>query len=541
MAKAGVLLGEVAEKRDVSIHADGTFREALSIMHRNGKGVVVVLEGPQPLGILTERDAVRLLYSGTRKSEKVGPLATTPLIVTSGKRSIGYALGLIVENKIRRLVVVDDEGSFTGVVTQQDLLEHMEDDLYRSALKVRHILNHVKVLCGSSGDETVRDVLRKMVEGNISAVPVVRGSKAVGIITEKDILRLADEDTDLLESVSSHMSSPVLTATYETRLIDIVRTMQEKNIRRMVIDDDKGQAVGMLTSRDLVRNIEVSYNEFLERKLSSSKDILNLLPEMFFEMVDTGPEVLVVWVNDQVLSLLGRTMIDRPVTELIPPADWKKIYAMLADQGKVEHVRFKKDDRVYEASGFFVAVDKEGEKGRIQLILKDITEEVMLASIDPLTSLYNRRYISEFMANETGRAKRTGRNFAVVMLDVDDFKKVNDTYGHPVGDHVLKGIVRIMKASTREYDVIGRYGGEEFLVIMPEVDLKTVLQVTERIRGGIAEEVFEPGNGARLSVTASFGAALYKEDGDSPDALLLKADERLYSAKRQGKNRVVAS
>jgi diguanylate cyclase (GGDEF)-like protein len=106
---------------------------------------------------------------------------------------------------------------------------------------------------------------------------------------------------------------------------------------------------------------------------------------------------------------------------------------------------------------------------------------------------------------------------------------------------VLKGIVRILQAGTREYDVIGRYGGEEFLVIMPEVDLETVLQVTERIRSGIEEEVFEPGNGARLSVTASFGAALYKEDGDSPDALLLKADERLYSAKRQGKNRVVAS
>ena len=100
MAKAGVLLGEVDEKRDVSIDADRTFREALSIMHRNGKGVVVVLEGPQPLGILTERDAVRLLYAGTRKTEKAGHLATTPLIVTSGNRSIGYALSLIVENKI---------------------------------------------------------------------------------------------------------------------------------------------------------------------------------------------------------------------------------------------------------------------------------------------------------------------------------------------------------------------------------------------------------------------------------------------------------
>jgi diguanylate cyclase (GGDEF)-like protein len=147
--------------------------------------------------------------------------------------------------------------------------------------------------------------------------------------------------------------------------------------------------------------------------------------------------------------------------------------------------------------------------------------------------------MNEFLAKETERSRRTHRRFSVVVTDVDDFKKINDRYGHASGDTVLKEIVGGMIRSTREYDTVGRYGGEEFLLILPEVDKKTAIIVCDRLRRKIAEQEIEIMQDERISVTASFGIASFDEDGNAPDDLLVKADERLYKAKRAGKNQVV--
>jgi diguanylate cyclase (GGDEF)-like protein len=335
------------------------------------------------------------------------------------------------------------------------------------------------------------------------------------------------------------MSSPVTFANLETRLTDVVKMMHSKSIRRVVIEGSNGLAVGIITNRDLVRNLEGDYNEFLERKLRYSKEVLNLLPEMLFEVIDTGEEQLVVWANEKVLTRFGGKIIDKSVTELVPPNKWKDIYSTLIEQGRVEDIRFKKDEFIYEFSGFYLPLDKATEKGRTQLILRDITEDVILATTDPLTSIYNRRYMNEFLAKETERSRRTHRKFSVVVTDVDDFKKINDRYGHMSGDTVLKKIVGGMIRGTREYDTVGRYGGEEFLLILPEVDKKTATIVCDRLRRKIAEQEIEIMQGERISVTASFGIASFDEDGNAPDDLLVKADERLYKAKRAGKNQVV--
>jgi len=295
----------------------------------------------------------------------------------------------------------------------------------------------------------------------------------------------------------------------------------------------------MITNRDLVRNLEGDYNEFLERKLRYTKEVLNLLPVMLFEVIDTGSDLLVVWANEKVLSRFGGKIIDKPVTELVPAQKWNEIYRTLMEQNKIEDVRFKKDNCVFEFSGFYFPVDRKTEKGRIQLFLRDITEDVMLATTDPLTSIYNRRYMNEFLAKEAERSRRTHKEFSVTITDVDDFKKVNDMYGHSSGDVVLKEIVGGMISCTREYDTVGRYGGEEFLIIMPEANKQTAVDVADRMRRNIEKHEIELTEGAKVTVTASFGIASFQEDGNSPDDLLVKADERLYKAKREGKNRVV--
>ncbi len=172
--------------------------------------------------------------------------------------------------------------------------------------------------------------------------------------------------------------------------------------------------------------------------------------------------------------------------------------------------------------------------------MRDITEEVILATVDPLTSIFNRRHINNLMVMEAERCKRFSNIFSIVMIDIDDFKKINDQHGHIIGDVVLQGFTRGIQEKLRKYDVVGRYGGEEFLLVLPELPKEKAFEVVDRIRSHIEQLKIELENNLVLSVTASFGVANFPEDADSPKDLLINADEKLYRAKRAGKKRLHA-
>lgn len=440
MGPGSVLLRDIAENgADVTVQVDTPLREMIRRMSGNGKGIVIVLEERKAVGILTERGVVRLLFHGAPLGETADRIGRKPIVAADGKRTIGYALNLLVENDVRRLVVVDDAGNFLGIVTHKDLLKHLEEDYYRSTLKVKHIFDNLRTLVSVGPTDSISEVLKRMVDHRISAVPVVDNGRPAGIITEKDILRLANEGVTLRDEVLRHMSGDVVCASLETNVVEIVRTMNAKNISRVVITGPDGSAIGMITNRDLARNIDGDYNDFLERKLRQTKEFLNLLPEMMVEVIDTGNAQSIIWANDAVASRFGREIIDRPVSDLIPQKRWEEIFSALARQLKIDNVRFKKDDRVYECSGFYMPLDRVAEAGRVQLMLRDITEEVVQATTDPLTGAYNRRFMSEFLSRETERSLRTNKSFAVILADLDQFKKVNDTYGHQAGDSVRGG------------------------------------------------------------------------------------------------------
>jgi diguanylate cyclase (GGDEF)-like protein len=163
-----------------------------------------------------------------------------------------------------------------------------------------------------------------------------------------------------------------------------------------------------------------------------------------------------------------------------------------------------------------------------------------LAARDGLTQLYNRRAFDEHLAKARAREERQGGRFAVLLLDVDHFKKLNDTFGHPAGDAALKHTARVLEGHLRQGDEAARYGGEEFAVILPGADAAGALPLAERVRAAIEKShvVFE---GARLAVTVSVGVAAWPEDGKELDGLLAAADRALYSAKQEGRNRVAAA
>ena len=162
-----------------------------------------------------------------------------------------------------------------------------------------------------------------------------------------------------------------------------------------------------------------------------------------------------------------------------------------------------------------------------------------LAITDSLTGLYLRRYFYGRFTEELQRSRRYKFEFAFLMIDIDDFKHSNDTYGHLVGDVVLKELGRIIKESVREIDLVSRYGGEEFAVVLPETGPEGAMLVGERIRKRIAGHLFKAYD-ETLNITVSIGAAVYPHDSSDADGLIEKADAALYDAKKMGKNVVRA-
>ncbi len=162
-----------------------------------------------------------------------------------------------------------------------------------------------------------------------------------------------------------------------------------------------------------------------------------------------------------------------------------------------------------------------------------------LSVSDGLTGLYNHRHIHGLLHEEFERVKRTGDLLTVAMFDLDHFKSVNDTYGHQAGDRVLQEVAGILRENAREMDRFGRYGGEEFLVVLPETGIDDGAVFVERVRRDVARRPFEVGRSEPLHLTVSAGVACCGHDTDTPDALVRRADEALYAAKAAGRDRVV--
>jgi diguanylate cyclase (GGDEF)-like protein len=165
-----------------------------------------------------------------------------------------------------------------------------------------------------------------------------------------------------------------------------------------------------------------------------------------------------------------------------------------------------------------------------------VAEAERLSQTDDLTKLHNARYLRQYLVNEIKRARRYGSQVAAFFLDLDDFKSVNDRHGHLVGSHVLMEMAGVILSSVRDTDVVSRYGGDEFVVVLPETDIEMGLRVAERVRERIADHAFTGGRNLRLSLTASFGVAAFPNHAQSPQQLIARADTAMYEAKAAHKN-----
>lgn len=157
---------------------------------------------------------------------------------------------------------------------------------------------------------------------------------------------------------------------------------------------------------------------------------------------------------------------------------------------------------------------------------------------DPLTGLLNRRFLDEYVIKQIGQAKRNKTTVSFIMIDVDNFKQINDRFGHESGDYVLSLLGKLLNSLIREEDLVCRYGGEEFLLVLPNCELDNAQRVAETVRQKISEMPITL-RGNDLNITVSLGIARFPQNGSSIKRLIAASDQALYAAKKQGKNRTI--
>jgi diguanylate cyclase (GGDEF)-like protein/PAS domain S-box-containing protein len=293
-----------------------------------------------------------------------------------------------------------------------------------------------------------------------------------------------------------------------------------------------------------VRSINAARENLFE-----SERRFRILASGAFEGIAITSQGKLVDANNQLTQLLGyerSEMIGKPIINFIAPEDQDRVIANIRNgtESNIEHELLRKD-------GSRVMVESHGQtliQGGVPIRLtaiRDITErklfEVELkrqAHIDHLTGVSNRGYFMVQAELELSRAIRYGNPLSLYMLDIDLFKKVNDSYGHKIGDLVLIKLAEVCKQTLREVDIIGRVGGEEFVILLPQTDLVEATEVAERLKESIAKSKVPLESGLPLHFTVSIGVTSLASKDDNLDVLLNLADKALYEAKEKGRNRV---
>jgi len=264
-----------------------------------------------------------------------------------------------------------------------------------------------------------------------------------------------------------------------------------------------------------------------------------------------------LYVNQEVSDSLGMTsneIIGATVEELFEP-DIAKTFiehdSKVLEGGETVAAVEKVDSVLVEDERYFWSIkvplaDLEGNVYALAGISTDITAQKQmednlrkLATTDGLTGIYNRRHFLELTEKEAWRAHRYNNNLGFLMLDIDHFKKVNDTYGHATGDRAIQAFSKVGVDTLRDTDLFGRYGGEEFVATLPETPIEGVQKLAERIRQAVEDIKVEADDGRIVQFTASIGATMLAGENEDVEKALSRADEALYEAKEGGRNKVV--
>ncbi|WP_372999639.1 diguanylate cyclase [Sulfurimonas sp.] len=431
-------IGDIATTSVISIDINSTFNETMNKMLDNEHRNIIVID-TNDFYIMSIIDVLNVQAKHIDVNTALCDLHLSKIPVISKDKNILNTLEFL-NNSTEYIAVVNDDNSFYGLVTHTDITSNIDPDTLMDNYRLQDFLKLGRRMKWVNRDEKISHLLKDMVNNFYDNVVVVEDLKPIGIFTTKDIMRLVKNKTDLDVNIEQHMSFPVDSIHKNSSVREALSFIKDRHYKRVIVVDDDGLLSGIITQKELI-------------SLTFSK------------------------------------------------------WAILMKE-------------------------YQDELSEINLMLQNKNIEYEnIASTDALTGLYNRHKFTQlYLSSYTSMVQRHN-DMSLILLDIDYFKKVNDVYGHNAGDKTLVQVSHTLLKILRNVDVVCRWGGEEFLIMLPTADLEHAISIAEKLRKAIEDLCIDIVG----QVTASFGVSQVREGEDMQD-VIDRADKALYLAKDSGRN-----
>lgn len=536
--------------------------DAAARMAEHSVSSILITDGRTIAGIWTEHDALAVNFSDPEEFNRpVGEVMSSPVLSLPASTDVGEAALKLKETGKRHFLVTDDDGKPTGILSQTDLALNQGLEPYLKLREVRAAIARAPIT--ANGDQSLAEVAHHMYQQYSEAVVVDCGAEGLGILTERDIVRLIARHTSNTP-VRELATRPLLSVNEEDPLIHARDLLIDNHIRHLAVVNGAGEITGLIGYHDMLAGAEQMYLDDLrqaleqrDQALAKSRRTLQLAEKViessFEGIVVTDRDVRIEFVNPAFTHVTGyyaEEVIGRTPQVLSSGRHDNEFYTRMWDslathgywRGEIWNRR-KSGELYLELLTITAITDDNGDTTHYAGLFTDITqnrkneEQVrQLAYYDALTGVPNRRLLEDRLDHAIRHAHRKAMQLAVIFMDLDEFKQVNDTLGHSVGDELLAQFTDRVRGCLREDDTLARLGGDEFIVLLPEMEnIGHVIAVAERIIG-VNSEPYTIGE-ERVTIGTSLGISLYPDDGETVEELINGADVAMYRSKRDGRNR----
>lgn len=552
------MLKSLLKQAPLIIPSDTSLSEAIQKMCGSRQDAVVVDFGSE-LGIVTERDVVRMIGSG-QIGNSVAEIASRPLICREDHTSLHHVLNLFAEKKLRHLGVTDKKGRFIGLVSYTDMLASIEHDYVD---ELRQTLKNYEYKLRQADHHL--DVAKKIFETAAEAIAITDADTIIQSVNPAFTKITGFTAEEIIGKKTSVLKSGRHGPEFYQKMQDSLKT--EGHWQGEIWDKRKNGEIypkwlsisAVSDAAGIVTNYTATFTDVTEQK--RAMELMLESEQRYHRLFHSNDDALFVYpllpegegkfveVNEVACRRLGYSR------EELLQLSMRNIDG-IRDMGNFPEITGK---LLTEKQALFITehTSKLGEKIPVEVNLRvfemngqsyglasvrDISERKLaeaqirhLAHYDALTNLPNRRLLLERLNLTLSQAKRYNRQFAILFLDLDGFKQINDTQGHAAGDELLVNIASRLLKCMREGDTVSRLGGDEFIVLLGEIKLlEDVSAIAEKIIHAVKQPIVI--GGRNNCITTSVGIAVYPFDGAEADMLIKKADIALYAAKEAGRN-----
>ena len=559
-------------KHDLSVHqitqtdlifcaAHNTAADAIQLMSEHRIGSIIICTDNRPVGIITRGDMIDLVQQGGDiHSTRVDQFMSSPVITVASDESVDRASEQLQSHNLRHLVVVDQHGALFGILSETDVVnsQGIEHDLFLRSVSDIANKNPLRLPLNL----TLQQAIQELQNAKQTALLVTREQQVFGILTAKDVIdmlakglmntRLGDCCADDLISVEQDQS-----------LYNVRKIFRQHGFQHLAVKDSQGQISGLISYHDILQSAELDYVHRLrsllnERDQALEKSTYNL--KLADRVIDASMEAILITDNKALIQRVNPAFTEitgYQADEVVGKkpsilssgrhhADfYTEMWASLEhnDQWQGEIWNQRKDGTIYPEWLSITAIkDDNGVISQYAAIFSDLTEIKKsearikrLAYFDELTRLPNRKLFNDRLQLALGYAKEHQHRVASVYVDLDFFQRINDLYGHEVGDQVLQEAGRRIENLLEDGDTVARFGGDEFNLILTDVDdYQSLTGFLNQLIHAINQPILIQNH--KIETTVSIGVSFYPDDADNAENLLRCADAAVHQAKDIGRN-----